>query len=105
MGREREKERSVMRLRDGLQSLYLREKVFLDLCVCNGRLRGAGLVSKACMCNGGNVFNSRWPRGKVGKWGEQMVASGVSYRKGKDRAPKKKAMRLARVSLWGCCAS
>ena len=26
-----------------------------------------------------------------------MVASGVSYRKGKDEAPKKKAMRLGRT--------
>ena len=35
-----------MRLRDGLQSLYLREKVFLDLCVRNGRLRERGLRAK-----------------------------------------------------------
>ena len=41
----REGEKSVMRLRDGLQNLYLRDKVFLDLCVCNGRLRERRLQS------------------------------------------------------------
>ena len=40
------------------------------------------------------MFNSRWPRGKVGKRGEQMVASGVSHRKGKDDAPKKEGNEI-----------